>query len=431
MKKIITAILLLFLGIIKVQAFPLSCQEVEYVAFPYQVGNQTQNFSMFINNETNQIIFSTKPFQKPKWDFNYQNEPEKMQELDENIQNKINFYMRETEKRKDVYTRRYYYIITQVLIWQTFHPEIIVELPEDNEREIFREELEEKFKQLPKWLHDSEIKNSLFLPKEEQYNLSSKDCEIIDLEDKIEIKNCKPNAELIVEENIEDTLKISSNESVELIEGYAKRKWKIKLEKKEEEQLKLKENLSFEIHSEVDLYSLIEEDNHVKIVSENEKISTDTLGAKEIKIKYEKEGSEEEQTVIIQIVDTHSPTIEYKKELTTTVGNKIDLLKDVFVQDNSKEEIKVTVIGEYDWEKEGIYHLKYVAMDSSKNKTEESFLLRVQKNQTPPVIEETEEKPETPPNQSWTLQQVPNTLEHNFPWFGIVFLIGIVFWKKK
>lgn len=158
----------------------------------------------------------------------------------------------------------------------------------------------------------------------------------------------------------------------------------------------LKDDLSFEINSEVKLLSLISEDNKVKVVSENETIDTSVLGEKEITIKYEIDEKEEEMSFKITIVDTQKPTIEYQKELTTTVGVKIDLLKDIKISDNSKEEIRATIEGEYDINKEGTYNLKYVAVDSSNNKVEEEFTLKVNKKATTGNNNAT--KPETNPN---------------------------------
>ena len=150
---------------------------------------------------------------------------------------------------------------------------------------------------------------------------------------------------------------------------------KPKQEEKQKESVILNNNLEFEINSEVNLLSLVSEDNKVKIVSEDETIDTSTLGDKEITIKYLVEDKEEEKTFTIKIVDTQAPTIEYKKELSTNVGTKIDLLKDIKVSDNSKEEIKATIEGEYDFNKEGTYKLKYVAI-------EEEFTLIVNKKST-------------------------------------------------
>ncbi len=149
--------------------------------------------------------------------------------------------------------------------------------------------------------------------------------------------------------------------------------------KKEVEKVILKDDLSFEINEEVMLFSLISENNKVEIISEDELIDTSSLGKKEITIKYKSDEGEKEQIVKINIIDTLAPSIEYTKELTTTEGIEIDLLNGVKVTDNSNEDITPTIEGNYDINKEGTYNLKYVAVDSSGNKTEEEFVLKVNK----------------------------------------------------
>lgn len=146
-----------------------------------------------------------------------------------------------------------------------------------------------------------------------------------------------------------------------------------------EQKLILKDSLVFEINSELSLLSLVSEDNKVKILSKDELIDTSTLGEKEISIKYLSWEQEKEEVFKISIVDTTAPIIQFQKELSTTVGDKIDLLKDVKATDNSKEDVKVTIEGEYSFNKEGTYNLKYVAVDSSNNKVEEEFTLKVNK----------------------------------------------------
>ncbi len=147
----------------------------------------------------------------------------------------------------------------------------------------------------------------------------------------------------------------------------------------------LNDNLKFEINSEVNLLSLVSKDNKVKIISEDIKIDTSKLGEQKLTIKYLSENKEMNKTFTIKIVDTKPPTIEYQKELTIVVGEEIDLLKDVKVYDNSNEEIKATIEGEYDFNKGGTYKLKYVAKDSSYNKTEEEFTLNVNEKTLTPV----------------------------------------------
>lgn len=153
-------------------------------------------------------------------------------------------------------------------------------------------------------------------------------------------------------------------------------------DKQEKNTIILKDNLSFEINSELTLLALVSEDNKVKILSEDEIIDTSVLGEKDVILKYKMEDDEKEIIVKINIVDTISPTIEFEKELSTYLGTKIDLLKEVKATDNSEEEIEVTVEGDYDFNKVGTYTLKYVAVDSSGNKKEEEFVLKVTNKET-------------------------------------------------
>ena len=151
--------------------------------------------------------------------------------------------------------------------------------------------------------------------------------------------------------------------------------------KEDTPKIKLIDNLEVEVNSEVNLLSFISDSKDVEILSSDETVDTSILGEKELVVKYKEEGKEKEYKFTINVKDSTIPVIEYQKELSTTVGTEIDLLKDVKVTDNSKEEIKATVEGEYDFNKEGTYTLKYVATDSSNNKVEEEFTLKVNKKE--------------------------------------------------
>lgn len=147
-------------------------------------------------------------------------------------------------------------------------------------------------------------------------------------------------------------------------------------------KIELNDNLDFEVNSEVFLLSLVKKVSNGELVTENKKIDTSKLGEQEIKIEYlDNKKKKKEYSFKIKIVDTTKPSIEYQKEVSTIVGTEIDLLNDVKVTDNSNEEIKATIEGEYDINKSGSYNLKYVAIDSSNNKVEEEFVLNV-KNAT-------------------------------------------------
>lgn len=145
-------------------------------------------------------------------------------------------------------------------------------------------------------------------------------------------------------------------------------------------EIDIKEDLNFEINSVITILDLITNKNNLNVENEEENIDTSVLGEKEIVIKYiDNKGKNQEKKVNIKIVDSIAPEIEYIEEIITTVNKNIDLLKDVKVTDNSNEDIKVIVEGEYDIKKVGTYNLKYVAIDSSGNKTEKDFVFKVEK----------------------------------------------------
>ena len=98
------------------------------------------------------------------------------------------------------------------------------------------------------------------------------------------------------------------------------------------ETVTLKDNLEFEVNSEVKISALVSEENTVNVLDEDELVDTSSLGEHEVTIRYEVDGSEESTTATITVVDTKPPVIEYQKELSTTVGTEIDLLKDVKIQ---------------------------------------------------------------------------------------------------
>ena len=153
------------------------------------------------------------------------------------------------------------------------------------------------------------------------------------------------------------------------------------------EVINLVDTLSLEINSEVNLYNLIEEDNGKEIISEDYVIDTSKLGEQELVIKYKENDEEKEYSFNIKVIDTKKPEIKYTKELTTSIGKNIDLLTSVTVTDNSKEKITPTIEGNYDFNKDGVYHLKYIAIDSSGNKKEEDFTLIVKKLSISTTIE--------------------------------------------
>lgn len=87
--------------------------------------------------------------------------------------------------------------------------------------------------------------------------------------------------------------------------------------------------------------------------------------------------SKKRYKVSLIVVDNKKPTIEGVKDIIIYENDKIDLLKNITVKDNSHDEIKVEIKGDYDTTKKGEYSLTYIAQDASGNKIEQPFKLIV------------------------------------------------------
>lgn len=165
--------------------------------------------------------------------------------------------------------------------------------------------------------------------------------------------------------------------------------------------LEYRDNLEVLLNQEVYNLDNIKEIKNGKILTEKKQIDTTEISKKEITIKVENFFKKiKEYKYTVTIVDKESPVITFKKDLETEQGKEINLLEDVKVEDNSKEEIKVTIEGEYDINKPSDYKLYYIAEDSSGNKTKEEFILHVKEKKI--------EEPITPPKKN-----NPNTNSNN------------------
>lgn len=149
-----------------------------------------------------------------------------------------------------------------------------------------------------------------------------------------------------------------------------------------ENKLIIIDNLDVEVNSEINLLSFIKDNKDIEILSKDERVDTSTLGSKELVIKYLDNKKEKEYKFKINIIDTMEPIMKYPEEISITKGEEVDLLQDVKVIDNSKEEITPTIEGEYDINTPGTYNLKFIALDSSNNKCEGPFTLIVSEKKT-------------------------------------------------
>ena len=142
--------------------------------------------------------------------------------------------------------------------------------------------------------------------------------------------------------------------------------------------VELQKNNKININEKVYNTSLIKKISNGKLVSKKELIDTSKTGKKTITIKIKNKYNKTiKYKYNIEIIDKEKPEIIAEDRITIEQGTEIDLLKEVEVKDNSNEEIIPKVEGEYDINTPGEYNLKYVAIDSNKNKTEKEFILEV------------------------------------------------------
>lgn len=163
----------------------------------------------------------------------------------------------------------------------------------------------------------------------------------------------------------------------------------IEQEERKEYELILVDDLEVEVNSKVYVNSFVDENFEYEIVSEDVLVDTSKLGNQEVNITFIVDDEEYEKSFEIKVVDTEAPVITCKDSYVTTVGEKIDFLKDVKVSDNSKEKIDVKVEGNYDFNKAGNYDLEFIAKDSSGNEGKKKFNLFVKEKVKAKEVEKT------------------------------------------
>lgn len=143
------------------------------------------------------------------------------------------------------------------------------------------------------------------------------------------------------------------------------------------------DNVTISINTEAYNTDYIHNIKNGKLITAKEQIDTSKLESKSIEFIVKNYFKKEiKYSFKVTIIDQEPPVINYSKELEIEEGEKIDLLANVKVTDNSNEEIITTIEGEYDINKSGEYDLQYIATDSSGNTTKEDFRLKVKAKKT-------------------------------------------------
>ncbi|MDO4996459.1 MAG: M15 family metallopeptidase [Bacilli bacterium] len=143
---------------------------------------------------------------------------------------------------------------------------------------------------------------------------------------------------------------------------------------------KIDKNIEVNIFDKVYNTDYIKNIKNGKIITKKKLIDTSKLGTTNVTISIKNYFKKTKKvTYKVKVVDKEEPTITFNDKLSVEEGNEIDLLKDVKAEDNSREEIKVEVVGDYDLKTPNTYELEYVAKDSSGNEKREKFILEVTK----------------------------------------------------
>ena len=114
----------------------------------------------------------------------------------------------------------------------------------------------------------------------------------------------------------------------------------------------LVDDLNFELGSKVTISDIIESSKY-KILNGDDVIDTDKLGTKEVLIKYKKNNKNSIYASKIKIIDNEAPVISCDDTINVNVGAKIKIEDMIDVTDNSGNDVKISVEGDYDLGKKG------------------------------------------------------------------------------
>ncbi len=184
----------------------------------------------------------------------------------------------------------------------------------------------------------------------------------------------------------------------------------ILLNTKSNTELQIIKNPTFEVNSKVKNTKLLKNAKNITIKEEN--IDTSKLGKNKYNIKYKIRTKTKKQTIEYKIIDTIKPKIKSDDKIELNINDELKLSEIATVTDNSKEEIKIKIEGNYEVNKAGEYKVKFVAEDSSKNKTEKDFTIIVKENKEEPTNSDSIESNNEKPTDS-NIQQTPSTSQNN------------------
>ncbi len=137
-------------------------------------------------------------------------------------------------------------------------------------------------------------------------------------------------------------------------------------------------NKIFEYDEEVYVFDLIDDDS-IKITSKNIQLDTLTLGEHNIRVEFIKDETRAYDDITYYVLDTTEPLVLINSSYTYTKGSNDNLVDKIFCADNYDKRPNCFIEGVYDFNKIGEYDLKHVAIDTSDNRVEHNFKLKIVK----------------------------------------------------
>lgn len=140
----------------------------------------------------------------------------------------------------------------------------------------------------------------------------------------------------------------------------------------------LAENPVYEINTENPVSSLFSEIKIGALKGSDALLDTKNIGEKSQKVTVVSQlGTETVLDVIYNVNDTIPPTITGDEELSFIAGDEVDILGKFAAEDNSNQEVALSIDGEYDLAKAGEYIINIIAEDQSGNKTPKQVTIKV------------------------------------------------------
>jgi len=133
---------------------------------------------------------------------------------------------------------------------------------------------------------------------------------------------------------------------------------------------------NIEVYSDAYLFDLIKIED-AEIITDNYRVSTRTLGEKEIEVLYKFKKKKYVYTLKVTVEDTTPPEILAGSVRTIQQNHSGDLCDLFMIGDNYDRKPSCIIEGDYDVTKIGTYDITYLISDSSGNKIEHKLNLHV------------------------------------------------------